>query len=52
MSMDAAAGLIFMVFSSYIMCYRLKTKRLGGIIALPIGLVSCSAFVTGFGWLL
>jgi hypothetical protein len=45
-SMDAvAAGLIFMVLSSYIMWYRLKAKRLGGIIALVLGLVSCGAFV-------
>jgi hypothetical protein len=45
-SMDAvAAGLIFMVLSSYIMWYRLKAKRLGGIIALLLGLVSCGAFV-------
>jgi hypothetical protein len=45
-SMDAvAAGLIFMVLSSYIMWYRLKAKRLGGIIALVLGLVSCGTFV-------
>lgn len=45
-SMDAVAtGLIFMVLSSYIMWYRLKAKRLGGIIALVLGLVSCGAFV-------
>jgi hypothetical protein len=51
-SMDAvAAGLVFMVFSSYIMWYRLKAKRLGGIIALFLGLVSCGAFIAGFGWL-
>ncbi len=52
-SMDAvAAGLIFMVFSSYIMWYRLKAKRVGGIIALVLGLVICGAFVAGFGWLI
>jgi hypothetical protein len=52
-SMDAvAAGLVFMVFSSYIMWYRLKAKRLGGTIALLLGLVTCGAFVAGFGWLL
>jgi hypothetical protein len=50
--MDAvAAGLVFMVFSSYIMWYRLKAKRLGGIIALLVGLVSCGAFVAGLSWL-
>jgi hypothetical protein len=51
LSMDAvAAGLVFMVFSSYIMWYRLKAKRLGGIIALLLGLVSCGAFVAGLSW--
>jgi len=50
--MDAVAlGLIVMVFSSYIMWYRLKAKRLGGIIALVLGLVSCAAFVAAVGWL-
>lgn len=37
--MDAvASGLIVMVFSSYIMWYRLKPKRRGGIVALVLGL--------------
>ena len=48
LSMDAVAvGLIVMVFSSYIMWYRLKGKRLGGIVALLIGCVSCGALVFG-----
>jgi hypothetical protein len=53
LSMDAvAAGLIVMVFSSYIMWYRLKAKRRGGIVALLLGFVSCCAFVTGLRWLI
>lgn len=53
LSMDAvAAGLIFMVFSSYIMGYRLKAKRAGGTIALALGVVICGAFVAGLGWLM
>jgi hypothetical protein len=51
-SMDAvAAGLIVMVFSSYIMWFRLKPKRLGGLIALVLGFVSCLAFLASFSWL-
>jgi len=46
LSMDAvAAGLIVMVFSSYIMWYRLKAKRLGGAVALVLGFLTCAAFV-------
>ena len=53
LSMDAvAAGLIIMVLSSYIMWYRLKAKRRGGIVALLLGFVSCGAFVTGLRWLI
>jgi hypothetical protein len=53
LSMDAvAAGLIIMVFSSYIMWYRLKAKRRAGIVALLLGFVSCGAFVTGLRWLM
>jgi len=53
LSMDAvAAGLIVMVFSSYIMWYRLKAKRLGGAIALLLGFLTCAAFVRGLDWLL
>jgi hypothetical protein len=51
--MDAVAGgLIFMVFSSYIMWYRLKPKRGWGVIALLLGLVSCGAFLAGFRWII
>ena len=53
LSMDAvAAGLIVMVFSSYIMWYRLKAKRRGGIVALLLGCISCGAFVAGLRWLI
>ena len=52
LSMDAvAAGLIIMVFSSYIMWFRLKAKRRWGLVALLLGLVSCGAFVAGLRWL-
>jgi hypothetical protein len=48
LSMDAVAfGLIVMVFSSYIMWYRLRTKRLGGAVALLLGFLSCGALVVG-----
>jgi hypothetical protein len=53
LSMDAvAAGLIIMVFSSYIMWYRLKTKRRGGLVGLLLGFASCGAFVAGLHWLI
>ena len=49
LAMDAvAAGLIVMVLSSYIMWYRLKAKRRGGVIALLLGFGSCAGFVVGF----
>ena len=52
LSMDAlAAGLIMMVLSSYIMWYRLKTKRKLGVLALILGFSSCGAFLTGVRWL-
>ena len=51
-SMDAVAlGLIVMVLSSYVMWYRLKGKRVGGIIALLLGFVSCVAFLGALSWL-
>jgi hypothetical protein len=53
LSMDAvAAGLIVMVLSSYIMWYRLRAKRLGGILALLVGFISCGAFIWAGRWLL
>jgi len=46
LSMDAvAAGLIVMVLSSYLMWYRLKPKRRGGIIAVTLGVLACLAFL-------
>lgn len=51
LSMDAvAAGLIVIVFSSYIMWYQLKPKRRGGAVALVLGFVTCGAFVTALSW--
>ena len=53
LSMDAVAlGLIVMVFSSYIMWYRLRTKRVGGIFALLLGFISCGAFIGALRWLI
>ncbi len=52
LSMDAVAvGLIVMVVSSYIMWYRLKAKRRGGVIALAFGFVTCGVFVAGLSWM-
>jgi hypothetical protein len=53
LSMDAvAAGLIVMVLGSYIMWFRLGAKRLGGIVALALGFISCGAFISALRWLL
>jgi len=53
LSMDGvAAGLILMVLSSYVMWFRLRPKRAGGLIALGLGLVSCGALIAGAGWLI
>lgn len=53
LAMDAVAfGLIVMVFSSYVMWYRLRSKRLGGIVALLLGIVSCGAFLGAWRWLM
>ena len=53
LSMDAvAAGLIVMVLGSYIMWFRLRAKRLGGIVALALGFTSCGAFISALRWLL
>ena len=52
LSMDAiAAGLIVMVVSSYIMWFRLRAKRYGGIVALFLGFTSCGAFIWALKWL-
>ena len=53
LSMDAvAAGLIVMVLGSYVMWFRLRAKRIGGIIALALGFISCGAFIGALRWLL
>ena len=53
LSMDAvAAGLIVMVFGSYVMWFRLRAKRLGGVLALLFGFISCGAFIGLLRWLL
>ena len=53
LSMDAvAAGLIVMVLGSYVMWFRLRAKRLGGIVALALGSITCGAFIGGLRWLL
>ena len=53
LTMDAVAlGLIVMVLSSYVMWYRLKTKRLAGAVALVLGLISCIVMVCGLGGLI
>lgn len=52
LAMDAVAlGLIVMVFSSYILWYRLRAKRLGGIVALLLGFITCVAFIGALRWL-
>jgi hypothetical protein len=51
-TMDAVAiGLILMVFSSYIMWFRLKPKRRAGVVALALGILCCGLFVVGLRWL-
>jgi len=53
LSMDAVAfGLIVMVLSSYVMWFRLKTKRLGGIVALLLGFTTCGLFLGAARWIL
>jgi len=47
-AMDALAiGLLVMVFGSYYMWYRLKSKRTFGWIVLSAGVVSCGLFLFG-----
>jgi hypothetical protein len=53
LSMDLVAlGLVVMVFSSYLMWWRLKAKRIGGVVALVTGFISCGAFLGALRWLL
>jgi len=52
LSMDAvAAGLIVMVLGSYVMWFRLRAKRIGGIVALALGFLTCGAFMGALRWL-
>ena len=51
-SMDVvAAGLIYMVLSSFYMWFRLPRKRLPGVIVLALGTLSCGLFCIGLRWL-
>jgi hypothetical protein len=53
LSMDAvAAGLIVMVLGSYVMWFTSRAKRVGGIVALALGCISCGAFIGALRWLL
>lgn len=53
LSMDAVAGgLIVMVLGSYVMWFRLRAKRIGGIVALALGFISCGVFIGALRWLL
>src|SRR6476646_1048390 len=50
-SMDAvAAGLIFMVLSSFYMWFKLPGKRVFGLIVLAIGSLICGLFCVGLRW--
>jgi len=51
-AMDAlAVGLLLMVASSYYMWYRLRRKRVFGVITLATGTLCCGFFVAGLAWL-
>ena len=51
-SMDAvAAGLIFMVLSSFYMRFELPQKRLPGAVVLGLGTLICGLFCGGLRWL-
>ncbi len=51
-SMDGvAAGLIFMVLSSFYMWFKLPSKRLPGAVFLGLGSLGCGLFCFGLRWL-
>ena len=51
-SMDVvAAGLIFMVLSSFYMWLKLPGKRIAGAVALVLGSVICGLFCVGLRWM-
>jgi hypothetical protein len=46
--MDAlSAGLIVMVFGSYYMWWRLKKRKMLGLVTLFLGVLTCGIFVAG-----
>jgi hypothetical protein len=50
-SMDAiAAGIIFMVFSSLLMWFKLPQKRSSGTVVLVLGTLLCGWFCVGLRW--
>jgi hypothetical protein len=52
LSMDAvAAGVVFLVLSSFYMWWGLKEKRKPGLVALALGIAVCWLFVFGLRWL-
>ena len=52
LSMDAvAAGVVFMVLTSYYMWWGLREKRKPGLVALALGSGVCGLFVVGLRWL-
>jgi hypothetical protein len=51
-SMDAvAAGIIFMVISSFYMWFKLPQKRIPGAVVLVVGTLLCGWFCVGLRWL-
>lgn len=52
LAMDALAiGLVILIASGLYLWYRLRQKRIGGIIALALGIACCGFFVYGSGLL-
>jgi uncharacterized iron-regulated membrane protein len=50
--MDAvAAGVVFLVLSSFWMWWGRKDKRGPGLVALALGIAVCGLFVFGLRWL-
>jgi len=52
LAMDAlAVGLVILIASGVYLWWRLRQKRVGGMIALTLGVASCGFFLYGFGLL-
>lgn len=52
LAMDAlAVGLVILIASGLYLWWRLRQKRVGGMIALTLGVASCGFFLYGFGLL-